>query len=85
MWKSILLFCLFITFCFLLPSFFIDFSMVNNNVINVQEKYEKSGDVNVVESGEKIKLLLSESNKVIELSMDDYIKGVVLRRNAYNF
>ena len=31
------------------------------------------------ESGDKIKLLLSESNEIIELTMDDYIKGVVLR------
>ena len=73
MWKYILLFCLFIAMCFMIPSFFIDFNSINNEKIKIV-----SGDVIKKESGDVIKLLLSESNQVVTLSMNDYIKGVLL-------
>ena len=84
MWKNILWYILFITICFMLPCVFLDIDMTNSTKINAEDEIIKSGDVIKKESGDTIKLLLKESNKIIELSMDDYIKGVVLRRNAYN-
>ena len=78
MWKYILSFCLFMALCFMVPSFFTDFSKVNIDEIDINGR-NISGDVMANESGDKIKLLLSESNEIIELTMDDYIKGVVLR------
>lgn len=83
MWKYILCFCLFIAMCFMMPCFFIDLDSINNKIKLDAEK-NMSGDTLIDESGERIKLLLSDSNKIIELSMNDYIKGVVLRRNACN-
>ena len=82
MWKNILWYILFMTICFMLPCVFLDIDMTNSNKINIEDEIIKSGDVIKKESGDTIKLLLKESNKIIELSMDDYIKGVVLRRNA---
>ena len=51
---------------------------------NLKEKleFEESKEVATVE---KIKLLLTDTNQIVELPFDDYIKGVVLRRNADNF
>ena len=80
MWKYCLYFCIFILICFLMPSFFIrqDVGMLEDI---------KSEEENIYESSNynKIRLLLKEQNEVIELSMDDYIKGVLLRRNANRF
>lgn len=78
MWKYILCFCLFIALCFMIPSFFIDFSEVNSK----QSDIENVKSSEIMENEEKIKLLFSESNEIIELTMNDYIKGVLLRRNA---
>ena len=84
MWKNILWYILFMTICFMIPCIFLDIDMTNSTKINTEDEMIKSGDVIKNESGDIIKLLLKESNKIIELSMDDYIKGVVLRRNANN-
>ena len=82
MLKKFLLFALFIVLCFMMPCFFIDFAKVN---IKIEKSNIESGEILKSQSEDKIKLLLTNSNEIIELSMDDYIKGVVLRRNAYNF
>ena len=84
MWKNILWYILFMTICFMIPCIFLDIDMTNSTKINTEDEMIKSGDVIKNESGDIIKLLLKESNNIIELSMDDYIKGVVLRRNANN-
>lgn len=77
MLKKFLLFAVFIAFCFLVPCFFMNFKTIN--ISKVEEKAEYSGDENSsMINKEKIKLLLTESNQVIELSFDDYIKGVLL-------
>lgn len=82
MWKYILCFCLFIALCFMVPSFFIDFAKVSN----VQKDMEKNKSDEKILSNEEmtINLLLSESKQIIKLTMNDYIKGVLLRRNASN-
>ena len=82
--KNILIYCLFIAICFLIPSFFIDFKEVDNKKINTEKDYIVSGE-NIKESKEIIKLLLKETNQIIELSMDDYIKGVVLGEMPITF
>ena len=82
MWKNILLFCLFIAICFMVPFIFLDIDMSIGKISNDENKIIESGDIVENVSGDIIKLLLKESGKIIELSMDDYIKGVVLRRNA---
>ena len=82
MWKNILLFCLFIAICFMVPFIFLDIDMSIGKISNDENKIIESGDIEENVSGDIIKLLLKESGKIIELSMDDYIKGVVLRRNA---
>lgn len=83
MWKYILSYCLFIAICFMIPSFFIDFKEVNNKEINIENK--GSGDTLANESKYMIKLLLSESKEIVELSMDDYIKGVLLGEMPITF
>ena len=83
MWKYILSYCLFIAICFMIPSFFIDFKEVNNKEISNENK--KSGDTAKNESKYMIKLLLSESKEIVELSMDDYIKGVLLGEMPITF
>ena len=84
MWKNFLWYILFMTICFMLPCLFLDIDMTNSTKINIEDEITTSGDIVKNESGDVIKLLIKESNQVIELDMDDYIKGVVLRRNAYN-
>lgn len=85
MWKKLLLFCLFMALCFIVPSFFIDFSKVNTDKIDLKNISNLSGDNLKNANGDKIKLLLSESNQIIELSLDDYIKGVVLGEMPITF
>lgn len=76
MWKKFLLFALFITLCFMIPCFFIDFTKINEKVENLKIG---SGEIVEIKNGDTIKLLLTTSKEVIELTMNDYIKGVVLR------
>lgn len=82
MLKKFLLFAIFIAFCFMVPSFFIDFTKVSTNIKNETNQNE---EIKKVEGEEVIKLLLTESNEVIELSMDEYIKGVVLGEMPITF
>lgn len=80
MLKKFLLFAVFIAFCFLVPCFFIDFTAVNYSKDKVNE--DNSGEINFLDSKfldtKKIKLMITETNEILELSFDDYIKGVVL-------
>ena len=81
MWKYILYYCIFIAICFFVPCFFVSFekSDIDEN-INKEIKED-----NIVQNKDIIKLLLTETNEVIEVPIDDYLKGVLLRRNANRF
>lgn len=82
MFKKFLLFALFIVLCFMMPCFFVDFSKINSDI---DKKDLLEGENLSVTEGGTLKLLLTDSNEIIELQLEDYIKGVVLRRNANNF
>ena len=85
MWKYILYYCLFIAVCFMLPCFFLDIDMTNNSKFSNENEIVDSNDMQKIESKDMIKLLLSKSNQIIELTMDDYIKGVVLGEMPITF
>lgn len=73
-WYVLLLFLLYMLICFLMPT------LINGNL----SEFVKTGvemDLNdeVIQiSGDKIKLLLSESKQVVEMSFQDYLKGVLI-------
>lgn len=84
MWKKFLLYSLFMAICFMVPCLFIEINAINNKKNMLEMNNVGSGESSINEDKTVIKLLLSESNQVVELSMNDYIKGVLLRRNACN-
>lgn len=78
--KFILFFLILMVIGFLTPNLFLI------GAINLKGNTE-SGDVEIEAqnaNNDKIKLLLTSENKIIELSFDDYIKGVLIRRSANN-
>lgn len=62
----------------MVPSIFYDYTETNNQ-INMADKSDSNEKIDVSGDEHKIKLLLTDSNEIIELALDDYIKGVVLR------
>lgn len=76
--KFLLFFLILMVIAFLTPNLFLI------NAIISKESVE-SGDMEIhvkSASNDKIKLLLTAENKIIELSFDDYIKGVLIRRST---
>lgn len=73
-WYVMALFILYMLVCFFIPTLINgDFKSPNEN----KEKTEEKKEINV-SSVSTIKLLLTESNQVVELSLDDYLKGVLI-------
>lgn len=77
MWYVIVLFIIYMFFCFLIPS------LINGKVSDFIELDKKDNlpyakNENSISEIEAIKLLLTDNNKVIELSLDDYLKGVLI-------
>ncbi len=78
MLKKVMAFAIFLAVCFLVPSVF----FIGKEKRIVQEKKEESGDIEnlerLEEEKETIRLLLTGSNEIVELKMEDYLKGVLL-------
>lgn len=76
--KFLLFFVALMIISFLTPSIFL--IGVRNNVVPKQD--ESSGDTKIkeskIENRDKIKLLLTSENKIIELDFDSYIIGVLI-------
>lgn len=73
-WYVLLLFLLYMLICFFMPT------LINGNLSefvksNIGMEHE---DKAIQISGDKIKLLLSESKQVVEMSFADYLKGVLI-------
>lgn len=70
----VLLFLLYMVICFFMPT------IINGNFSNFIKEKEFQGDIKEVNqySGDKIKLFITENNSVIELSIEEYLKGVLL-------
>lgn len=67
---EIILFLLYMLICFLMPT------IINGDFSKGEFENIKSGEY--VVNTEKIKLLISESNSIIEINFEDYIKGVLI-------
>lgn len=80
MLKKFLMFAIFVAICFLLPAFFIDYKHISAiaNEKGVTSSGENEMAENNTEKIENIRLLLTATNQVVELSFDDYIKGVLV-------
>lgn len=77
LWYALLFFLIYMLICFLIPSLINgEFNKVSQ-IEEIKEKKDSEFGVNA-NSNEKIKLLLTENNQVIELSLDDYLKGVLI-------
>lgn len=80
MLKKFLIFAVFIAICFLVPAFFVESRPLTNKLD--KEEITISGEKNLSDTEKMhvsmIKLLLKDSNQIIELSLDDYIKGVLI-------
>lgn len=78
-WYVIMLFLLYMVVCFLMPT------LINGNIgdfifWNADSKDEVSDF-----SGDTIKLLLSNSGQVIDISLSDYLKGVLIGEMPVTF
>ncbi len=79
MLKKFILFCIFLAISFLVPSIFIDLKMTFNDVtIESGDIKDEKNVSQKMEIKDKIKLLLTDSKEIVELSMNDYLKGVLL-------
>ncbi len=67
---EIILFLLYMLICFLMPT------IINGDFSKSEFKNINSGEY--VVNADKIKLLISESNSIIEIDFEDYIKGVLI-------
>lgn len=80
MLKKFLIFAVFIAICFLVPAFFVESRPLTNKLD--KEEITVSGEKDLSDTEKMhvstIKLLLKDSNQIIELSLDDYIKGVLI-------
>lgn len=80
MLKKFLIFAVFIAICFLIPAFFVESRPLTNKLD--KEEITVSGEKDLSDTEKihvsMIKLLLKDSNQIIELSLDDYIKGVLI-------
>lgn len=68
-WYVFMLYLLYMAVCFIMPTVIVG---------NINVGVDKDDKIGETFSGDSIKLLLSESNKVVEISFDDYLKGVLL-------
>jgi len=82
-WYVFILFFLYMLVCFLIPTL-VNRNFNNRDVLMKEEDVEKN-DTNIIKSTnnimepiDKIKLLLTESNQVLELNFEDYLKGVLV-------
>ena len=78
--KFLIFFLILMVIVFLTPNLFLIGSISTKE--NVTSGDSDTKDLTV--SDDKIKLLLTAENKIIELSFDDYIKGVLIRRSTDN-
>ncbi len=78
--KFLIFFLILMVIVFLTPNLFLIGSISTKK--NVTSGDSDTKDLTV--SDDKIKLLLTAENKIIELSFDDYIKGVLIRRGTDN-
>lgn len=78
--KFLIFFLILMVIVFLTPNLFLIGSISTKE--NVTSGDSDTKDLTV--SDDKIKLLLTAENKIIELSFDDYIKGVLIRRGTDN-
>ena len=81
MLKYILCFCLFIAMCFMMPCFFIELDNEKNILKSCKNENVEVDNV----SEKKLSLLLTDSGKVIEITMNEYIMGVVLGEMPITF
>lgn len=74
-WYVILLFIIYMIICFLIPTL-VNGDFKNENIVEINnEQIKKDSEIY---NSKKIKLLLTESNQVVELDFEDYIKGVLI-------
>ncbi|MBQ9314056.1 MAG: stage II sporulation protein D [Clostridia bacterium] len=81
-WYVLVLFLIYMLICFLIPS------MINGKTSKVANSKESEKEVQGVGKNNKtnvdalptgkIKLLLTESNQVVEMNLEDYLKGVLI-------
>ena len=74
LWYVILLYLLYMLICFFMPT------LINGNLSEFLRKDSKIDVENEVEyiSGDKIKVLMTENNQVVEMCLSDYLKGVLV-------
>lgn len=72
-WNVLLLFVLYMLICFFMPT------LINGNLSDFIKSNSDIEDEKISSiSGDKIKLFLSESGKVVEMRFSDYLKGVLV-------
>lgn len=79
--KFLIFFLILMVIVFLTPNLFLIGSISTKESITFSGDNDNK-DVNI--SDDKVKLLLTAENKIIEMSFDDYIKGVLIRRGTDN-
>ena len=82
--KFLIFYVILMVIIFLTPNLFLIGSIKARIEINSGDNENNSNDKVLDVSDDKIKLLLTAENKVIELDFDDYIKGVLIRRSTNN-
>lgn len=82
--KFLIFYVILMVIIFLTPNLFLIGSIKARIEINSGDNENNSNDKVLDVSADKIKLLLTAENKVIELDFDDYIKGVLIRRSTNN-
>lgn len=82
--KFLIFYVILMVIIFFTPNLFLIGSIKARIEINSGDNENNSNDKVLDVSADKIKLLLTAENKVIELDFDDYIKGVLIRRSTNN-
>lgn len=76
--KFILFFIILMIIAFLTPNLFLIDVMKFTYIDNKQKNENINNNVEDILKLEKIKLLITEKNEIVELDFDDYIKGVLI-------
>lgn len=72
LWYSLILFLLYMIVCFTMPT------LIIGNIRDLRiESGERNNDMNF-EDVSTLKLLLTESNQIVEMKFEDYLKGVLI-------
>lgn len=71
-WGAIVLFLLYMVICFFMPT------IINGDFSDAELEKIASGEKIIFSTNDKIKLMLSETNSVVEMNFEDYIKGVLI-------